>query len=116
MNKNKPKKQKSQWYSIMDKYNELLEYSDPVKVRRNLHKYLGKNVKLYISTRKNKKYMVMRPEGTWSHFGQLPYEDYTKHRNELRRIRYLQRAANIRGNWAEDPYSSNMLSINLLWQ
>jgi hypothetical protein len=113
----------------MDKYDELLEYSDPVKVRRNLRKYLGKNVKLYISTRKNKKYMVMRPEGTdgspvlasrrrrtWSHFGQLPYEDYTKHRNELRRIRYLQRATNIRGNWAEDPYSSNMLSINLLWQ
>jgi hypothetical protein len=35
--------------------------------------------------------------------------------DKSRRDRYLRRAMNISGNWYEDPYSANMLSINLLW-
>ena len=99
-----------------DKYTELIKYSDPEKVRRNLDKYLGKNIPLYISTRRTKKYMIQRPtDGKFIHFGQIGYEDYTKHQNDIRRIRYLQRTTNIRGNWRDDPYSSNNLSIHLLW-
>jgi hypothetical protein len=98
------------------KYDELIKYSNPQKVRCNLDKYLGKNTQLYISTHKTKKYMVLSPNG-FIHFGQYapPMEDYTKHQNEIRRIRYLQRATAIKGNWLENPYSANNLSIHLLW-
>lgn len=100
-----------------DKYDKLLQISNPERVRRNLDKYLGKDIPLYISTRRTKKYAIQRPDGKFIHFGQFdpPMEDYTKHQNDIRRIRYLTRATNIRGNWQDDPYSSNNLSIHLLW-
>jgi hypothetical protein len=98
-----------------DKYTELLKYSDPERVRKNLNKYLGKDIPLYISTRKTKKYALQRPDGKFIHFGQMGYEDHTKHQNDIRRINYLNRATNIKGNWRDDPYSPNNLSINLLW-
>jgi hypothetical protein len=79
-----------------------------------LQKYVP-GTKLYISTRKKSKYMVQRPDGAWSHFGQLPYDDFTFHLDEKRRDRYLRRALNIKGKWKDDPYSSNMLSVRLLW-
>lgn len=69
---------------------------------------------LYVSTRKNKKYMLFNGCKT-VHFGQLPYEDYTKHRNKTRRQNYLTRATNIKGKWKTDPYSPNNLAIHLLW-
>jgi hypothetical protein len=97
-----------------DKYNELVQHSNPALVYRNLQKYLP-GTKLYISTRKNKKYMVQKPDGKWSHFGQLPYDDFTMHKDIQRRNAYLRRALNIKGNWRDDPYSSNMLAIMLLW-
>ena len=100
-----------------DKYTELLKYSNHERVRKNLDKYLGTDIPLYISTRINKKYMIQRPDGKFIHFGQFdpPMEDYTKHQNDIRRIRYLNRATNIKGKWRDDPYSSNNLSIHLLW-
>jgi len=45
----------------------------------------------------------------------MGYEDYTKHKDETRRLNYLLRASNIKGNWINNPYSPNFLSINLLW-
>jgi hypothetical protein len=60
--------------------------------------------------------MIQKPDGKWVHFGDTNYEDYTYHQNETRRQNYLNRANNIKGNWANDPYSANNLSINLLWQ
>ena len=98
-----------------DKYEKLIQISNPEKVRKNLNKYLGKNIPLYISTRRTKKYMIQRPDGKYIHFGQMGYEDYTKHQTKIKRIAYLTRATNIRGNWRDDPYSPNQLSINLLW-
>ena len=99
------------------KYEELLKYSNPERVRHNLDKYLGKNIHLYISTRKNKKYAIQRPDGKYIHFGQFdpPMEDYTKHQNDIRRINYLNRATNIKGKWRDNPYSPNNLSIFGLW-
>jgi hypothetical protein len=102
-------------YNMEDKYEELLKYSDPDRVRYNLDKYLGKDIPLYISTRRTKKYMVRNDKGKFIHFGQMGYEDYTRHMSDIRRIRYLNRATNIRGNWRDDPYSSNNMSIHLLW-
>jgi len=100
-----------------EKYEELIKYSNPEKVRKKLDKYLGKDIPLYISTKITKKYMIQRPDGKFIHFGQFdpPMEDYTYHQNDIRRINYLNRATNIKGKWRDDPYSPNNLSINLLW-
>jgi hypothetical protein len=56
------------------------------------------------------------------YFGQMDYLDYTKYvqiydikiANE-HRIRYLKRALKIKGNWIDNPYSANYLSMLLLW-
>lgn len=70
------------------------------------------------STRKNKKWAVLY-DGRWIHFGDTRYEDFTQHKDEERRYRYLKRALNItdkEGNLtAFDPYSPNYWSVNLLW-
>ena len=60
--------------------------------------------------------MVKNPENNkWVHFGGFEYEDFTKHKDTQRRDRYLKRATNIKGNWKNNKYSANNLSINLLW-
>lgn len=101
----------------MDKLKILLKYSNPEIAQQNAIKYLGKDALLYISTRKNKKYMIRDKNNKFIHFGSIepPYEDFTKHRNEARRQNYLKRTVNIRGNWADNPYSSNNLSREILW-
>ncbi len=67
------------------------------------------------STRKNKKYMIMNVDQKYIHFGDLRYEDYTKHQDKDRLKNYLRRATKIKGNWRKDKYSPNNLAINLLW-
>lgn len=98
------------------KNKEILKYSNPKKVFANARKYLGKKVIIKLSTREEKKYMVYNPtEENWVHFGQMGYEDFTKHKDQERREDYLERSANIKGNWRENPYSPNNLARNLLW-
>ena len=97
----------------MDKYEQLLKYSNPQTVLENINRYYP-GLELYISSRKDKKYMIQH-NGTWIHFGQLGYEDFTKHNNMERRERYLKRAMNIKGAWIHDKYSPNWLSVRLLW-
>jgi hypothetical protein len=90
-------------------------YSNPIVSQRKAYRYLGRHAKLYPSTSKNKKYMIKNPSGKWIHFGLFPYEDFNKHKDEERRNRYLLRAENMRGNWRDNPYSPNNLSIHILW-
>ena len=86
------------------------------EAQRNAIKYLGKTATLSPSTRTGKKYMIQdQNTGKMVHFGQLGYEDFTKHKDEARRQRYLKRATNMRGDWKQNPYSPNNLSINILW-
>ena len=99
----------------MSKKNIIYKYSNPPEVYRLASKYLGKKVKIGLSTKKNKKYMVTRPDGKIVHFGQMGYEDFTRHKDKIRRKNYLTRSRKIRGNWKSDKYSPNNLSINLLW-
>lgn len=94
---------------------ELTQFSNPSVSQAKAFKYLGKKAILYPSNKKDKKYMIQRPDGKMVHFGQLGYEDFTKHQDENRRQRYLTRTANMRGNWKSDPYSANNLSRNILW-
>lgn len=100
---------------VNDKYLQLLKYSNPNIVQQNAKKYFGKHTPIYISSRKDKKYMIPNQHGKLIHFGAVGYYDYTKHQDDERRRRYLQRATKIRGNWKNDPYSSNNLAIALLW-
>jgi hypothetical protein len=96
----------------------LTKYSSPVLAQKRAYQYLGKkHGKIYSSTRKEKKYMVRDPKtkNHWVHFGQMGYEDYTKHKNKTRRKNYLNRSSHIRGNWKRNKFSANNLAIHVLW-
>jgi hypothetical protein len=93
---------------------ELETYSDPEKVYQLARELFGEDVQIKPSTKKNKKYMIMNPDGKWISFGQVGYEDYTKHLDDKRKASYLKRTAR-KGTGDNDPYSANNLSKNLLW-
>lgn len=97
------------------KSNEIWKWSDPVEVKKKADAYFGYDKPVYISVNKGKKYMLQDPKGKWVHFGQLGYEDFTKHKNEVRRGNYLTRTAKMKGNWKDNEYSANNLSRNILW-
>ena len=99
----------------MTKSDEIKKWSNPTTVFRLAKRYLGKTAKIQLSTKKDKKYMVTTPEGRRVHFGQMEYEDYTRHGDKTRRKNYLRRSAKIRGDWKKDKYSANNLARKLLW-
>jgi hypothetical protein len=90
----------------------LSNYSDISQVKQLAKKYLG-NVLIEPSTRKDKKYMLVNPEThKIVHFGQMGYEDFTKHKDKKRRDAFLKRNA----SWKNAPiYSPAWLSYHLLW-
>ena len=91
----------------------LNKYSNFKTVNDNAKRLYNKEV--FLSTRKNKKYMIKNDNNKFVHFGQLGYEDFTKHLDKQRQELYLKRATKIKGDWKENIYSPNMLSIVLLW-
>jgi len=93
----------------------LRQFSNPATVRRRAASYLGRNAKIKVSSRRDKKYQVVAPGGRTVHFGQMGYEDFTKHKDPARRRSYLARSAGIGGTWARDRYSANNLARRLLW-
>jgi len=90
--------------------------SDIQRVLENARRYIGKDIPIYKSTRPKKKFMIQRPDGKWVHFGEKGADDYTAHRDKLRRLNYINRASNIKGNWRDDPYSPNNLALAILWE
>jgi hypothetical protein len=91
------------------KLDELRLYSDPEIVAQKAQQ-LGLNP-VHESSRKDKKYMVFNNE-RMVHFGSSRYEDWTKHHDENRRLRFLKR----NHRWAFAPrYSPAWLSYWLLW-
>lgn len=74
---------------------------------------------LKYSTRKNNKYMAVLPDGKVVHFGAPHYEDFTIHKDEARREKYLARAKKIKNKKGELTHknieSPNYWSVNLLW-
>ena len=103
-----------------DKLNQLLKVSNPkIVVKRAelyLKNHLGISPKVYISSHKNKKYSIYNPTtDKMVHFGQMGFEDYTYHNDLKRRENYLKRSGKIKGNWKDNPLSSNNLSQILLW-
>ena len=95
---------------------KLRKYSNPMVAQRKARMYLGKSVKLYPARNIQKKYSVFDPiHQKWVNFGQMGYEDYTKHRDKKRRKNYLTRSMHIKGHWKTNKYSPNNLSIKILW-
>lgn len=100
----------------MEFSEELRKYSNPEIAQKKAYKYLGKNADIYPSWKEDKKYVIYNPEkNKFIHFGQLGYEDFTKHQDKERRERYLNRTSNMKGQWRDDPYSANNLSREILW-
>ena len=101
----------------------LNDCSDYETVLKRAKHYYGNNTILLPSTRKTKKYMIFDPyNNKFIHFGAMGYLDYTKYRQlydlktaDKHRTRYLNRALNIKGEWRNNPYSANYLSVLLLW-
>lgn len=96
-----------------NKLNELLKVSDPEEVDKRAMKIYGKNV--FLSTRKNKKYMILDDNNKFIHFGDIRYKDFTSHKDVIRAMRYRKRMENIKGNWRDNEYSPNILSLRLQW-
>ena len=86
------------------------------QVLKNAKSYLGNDVIILPSPRKNKKFMIMNPDNKYVHFGDKRYEDFTQHKNKDRQQNYLKRSSNIKGNWKNNKYSPNNLSMNILWK
>ena len=94
-----------------NKYVNLQQYSNPDLVLQRAEDLFGPNVILKLSTRKNKKYMIYL-NGKFIHFGQMYYEDYTKHLDYERRERFRTRNY----DWINRNYDSPaFLSYVLLW-
>ena len=92
-----------------NKLKELRNYSDPEYVMQKA-KMMGLNP-VHESSRKDKKYMVFDGR-TMVHFGQMGYEDATKH-NDIDRINRFKKR-----NWkwqSSSKYSPAYLSYYLLW-
>jgi len=92
--------------------DKICEVSNPELVLKQLKKFYGGDVDLYLSSSKHKKYMVFDEQGKKIHFGDLRFCDYTKHKDKKRRDNFRNR--NKRWRDAE-KYSPAHLSYYLLW-
>jgi len=101
--------------SRFPKTDPIWLYSNPRIVQRQAKLLFGKQALIYRSNLKTKKYFILDDHGKKVHFGAMGMEDYTHHNDEIRRDSYLKRSSKIKGNWKDDPYSPNNLSIALLW-
>ena len=99
----------------LSKKDNLYNFSNPIIAQQKAIHYLGSNAILYKSFNKNKKYSIIDPYGKIINFGQIGYQDFTKHQNIERRNNYLRRTENMKGNWKNNKYSPNNLSRNILW-
>lgn len=95
---------------------KLLRYSNPKKAQDKANQYLGKTARLYPARNLAKKYSIFdHIRGRWVNFGQIGYEDFTKHGDLKRRRNYLTRTNSIRGDWRKNKFSPNNLSRKILW-
>jgi hypothetical protein len=93
----------------MEKLEQVKKFSNPQEVYNKGRQY---GLTVYLSPNKKKKYTIVDPNNKITHFGQLGYEDYTKHLDEIRREQFLKRNA----KWKDaEPYSPAWLSYYLLW-
>jgi hypothetical protein len=96
--------------------SQIFLYSNPRTAQSKAYKYLGRTAKLYPGTAASKKYSIYdKKNNRWVNFGQMGYEDYTKHHDKARRKNYLTRSGKIKGEWNSNRYSANNLARHILW-
>ena len=104
-------------YNLINKRREVEKVSNPDEVYHKAMILLNEydDVELDFSTRLNKKYRIKGEftNNKYIHFGDMKYEDYTKHQDEERRSKFLKRNY----YWLEDYdiYSPAWFSYHLLW-
>lgn len=101
--------------SVADYYNtgkdKFIEvFSNPKIVNEKAKEY---GLEVVYSPRKGKKYRIVNPEtNKYVDFGSIDYEDYTKHQDEKRLMKFKSRNR----KWYDSPkYSPAWLSAWLLW-
>jgi len=99
------------------KFNKTIKkWSTPLQAQKMAYKYLGKTAKLYPARNPQKKYSIYDSKNNkWVNFGQIGYQDFTKHKDKKRRHNYLTRTKYMLGDWKSNKYSANNLSRNILW-
>ena len=72
------------------------------------------------SERKDKKFKVKTPSGKIIHFGHSLYEDFTQHRDEVRKKNYCARSAGIKDKSGKltknNKEKSNYYARRFLWE
>ena len=66
------------------------------------------------SSRKDKKYMLVTPDGKKIHFGAKGMSDYTIHKDDKRKQLYINRHNNSREDWTK--INPGSLSRYILWE
>lgn len=70
-------------------------------------------MKIVPSSRREKKFMAIFDDGKVVHFGASGYSDFTLHKNEARKQRYIARHTK-REDW-DNPRTAGALSRWILW-
>ena len=92
---------------------DINKYSNPSVVQKRAFKLLGEEARIVISPRATKKYRIVNPEtNKYVDFGYYGMQDYTKHKDEERRVRFQQRNQRFRN---APKYSAGWCSYYLLW-
>ncbi len=82
----------------------------------NAFDYLGKDGVLFYSPHKSKKFRIYDPIfDKWVDFGNINEKDFTKHKNENLRQKFIKKISKSRGDWRENPFSPQRLTIEILW-
>jgi hypothetical protein len=98
----------------MNKEIEILKWSNPAQVKQNANKYFSNDVPIYLSNRKDKKYMLQNPDGKWIHFGQIGFKDGTL--DDEDREKRIKRFKSRNARWANSPkWAASSLAFHLLW-
>ena len=71
------------------------------------------NIIIKPSNRKEKKYMAIIDDKKTIHFGQAGYQDFTIHKNEERKERYLAR--HRKNEQWNNPLTASFYATNILW-
>jgi glutathionyl-hydroquinone reductase len=102
--------------SLQQAKEKLFKVSNLQTVRSKAKRLYGLRATIEVAQDGKHKYIFKIPSlHITRRFGDIHYEDFTKHKDPVRRQHYLERATKIPGSWKQDKYSKNNLSIHLLW-
>lgn len=69
----------------------------------------------YPSDKPKKKFFIITNEGERIYFGAAGYEDYTTHKDEKRKLRYINRHKKNESKFWNNPNNASYWALKLLW-